>query len=179
MSTGLIAVTDSNWSIVKFMQHKEIIRPSRSQLTPSWSNQRSLNTHWQVITSLPQQAVYFNITPSCTDLCNNAAAGEALLPPARSEPKMALMSMEFRVSFTLRPFYFVPKQMICFKSSLHISLGSFCVQLCKMGQSAHTHSRTSLMPSLPRVCWSRFASWDGVMTTATKMSCELPRWKKK
>lgn len=42
--------------------------------------------HWSIITILPQQAVYLNMTPSYIDLCCNTATSKALPPPLQPPP---------------------------------------------------------------------------------------------
>lgn len=75
----------------------------------------------------------------------------------------------------LARFAFAPKQMSCSESICIFpwALFVFTMHYCKVGQSTHTHTHTHGFPYtlyftiLPHVCRSRFALWDGIMTTST------------
>lgn len=76
---------------------------------------------------------------------------------------------ETKGAFTLRPFYFSPKQMILSKSIYIIALGHCVYNALLLSRSKLTSSQSFpySLPSMPHACWSYFALWGSIVTTQT------------
>lgn len=83
----------------------EVIIPSYSQPTASWSNQPFCPSHWPIVAVLPHYAIYLNRTPSHSDLCYNTAAGKALPPPPQPAPSPSKKSLKWSGVYCLLRFH--------------------------------------------------------------------------